>query len=97
MRLLVRNMSSKTTKEDLRNLFEAFGAVQSCVIVIDAETGHSKGFGFVEMPKVGDAKAAIHQLNGKELDGENLRVKRANKPTKAQGDVILPTDVDSNA
>ena len=78
MRLLVRNMSRKTTEKDLRDLFDSFGSVQSCVIVNDAETGTSKGFGFVEMPKPGDAKAAMHQLNGHELDGEAIRVKRSN-------------------
>lgn len=77
MRLLVRKMSRQTTEKDLRDLFEAFGSVQSCVIVNDAETGQSKGFGFVEMPKVGDAKAAIQHLNGHELDGQILRVKRS--------------------
>ncbi len=77
MRLLVRNMSRKTTEADLRDLFDSFGAVQSCVIVNDKETGTSKGFGFVEMPKPGDAKAAIHHLNGYELDGEILRVKKS--------------------
>ena len=77
MRLLVRNMSRKTTEEDLLGLFEPFGSVQACVIVNDAETGTSKGFGFVDMPKSGDAKAAIHHLNGHELDGEYLRVKRS--------------------
>ncbi len=77
MRLLVRNMSRNTTETDLRDLFEPFGSVQSCVIVHDAETGQSKGFGFVEIPKVGAAKAAIRQLNGHELDGATLRVKRA--------------------
>lgn len=77
MRLLVRNMSRKTTEKDLLGLFEQFGAVQSCVIVKDAETGKSKGFGFVEMPKPGEAKAATFQLNGQELDGEKIRVKKA--------------------
>ena len=77
MRLSVRKMSRETTEADLRDLFESFGAVQSCVIVNDAETGRSKGFGFVEMPKVGEAKAAVRHLNGFELDGETLRVKRA--------------------
>lgn len=77
MRLLVRNMSRKTTEKDLRDLFETFGSVQSCVIVNDAETGTSKGFGFVEMPKSGDAKAAMLRLNGQQLDGEAIRVKRA--------------------
>lgn len=78
MRLLVRNMARTTTEKTLRDFFEPFGSVQSCVIVNDAETGQSKGFGFVDMPKAGDAKAAIRQLNGRELDGATLRVKRAN-------------------
>lgn len=77
MRLLIRNMSRTTSREELRDLFESFGAVQSCVIVNDAETGQSKGFGFVEMPKAGEAKAAVHHLNGYEVDGERIRVKRA--------------------
>jgi len=47
------------------------------VIVMDTETGASKGFGFVEMPKPGHAKAAMLQLNGYELDGEDIRVKRS--------------------
>ena len=70
-------MSRTTTEKDLRALFEPFGAVQSCVIVNDSETGTSKGFGFVEMPKPGHAKAAMLQLNGHELDGETIRVKRS--------------------
>jgi RNA recognition motif-containing protein len=70
-------MSRKTTEKDLRELFEPFGSVQSCVIISDAETGASKGFGFVEMPKPGHAKAAMLQLNGHELDGEAIRVKRS--------------------
>ncbi len=77
MRLLVRNMSRETTEEDLVDLFETYGAVQSCVIVTDDETGRSKGFGFVDMPKPGEAKAAAVQLNLTELDGEVIRVKRA--------------------
>jgi len=78
MRLLVRNMSRTTTEKDLRVLFESFGPVQSCVIVMDNNTGTSKGFGFVEMPKPGHAKAAMLQLNGHALDGEAIRVKRSN-------------------
>ena len=77
MRLLVRNMSRQTTEKDLRDLFEPFGPVQSCVVVNDDETGLSKGFGIIEMPKPGDAKAAMLQLNGRELDGETIRVKRS--------------------
>lgn len=83
MRLLVRNMSRKTTQEELQDLFESFGAVQSCVLVHDEKTGQSKGFGFVDMPKAGDAKAAMHHLNGYELAGEYIRVKKA-KPSPIQ-------------
>ena len=77
MRLLVRKLSRKTTEEDLLGLFEPLGSVQSCVIVNDDKTGQSKGFGFVEMPKPGEAKAAVQQLNGFLLDGERIRVKRS--------------------
>jgi len=81
MRLLVRNLSRNTTEAELRAMFEAFGAVQSCTIVTDKATGRSKGFGFVEMPKPGEAKAAAFNLNGTELDGATIRVKKA-APTK---------------
>lgn len=77
MRLLVRNMSRKTTEKDLLDLFEPFGSVQSCVIVNDSETGESKGFGFIEMPKPGEAKVAVQKLNGFTLDGESIRVKKS--------------------
>jgi RNA recognition motif-containing protein len=86
MRLLVRNLDRSTTAADLKDLFETFGRVQSCAIVADADTGRSKGFGFVEMPKVGEAKAAVRNLNGADLDGARIRVKKAKgKPAKADG------------
>jgi len=77
MKLLVRNLDRTTTETDLRALFEPFGAIQSCRLILDAETGLSKGFGFVEMPKIGDAKAAIQRLNGFTVDGRAIRVKKA--------------------
>jgi len=58
-------------------MFEAHGAVQSCTLVMDKKSGVSKGFGFVEMPKPGDAKAAMKNLNGKDVDGNKIRVKKA--------------------
>ena len=64
MKLLIRNLSRKTTEAELRELFEAYAVLQSCNIVLDAKTGESKGFGFVEIPKVGSAKAAMKALNG---------------------------------
>jgi len=83
MRLLVRNLDRSTTEAGLKDLFETYGRVQSCTIVSDAGTGLSKGFGFVEMPKGGEAKAAVRNLNGIELDGARIRVKYAQaKPAK---------------
>jgi len=77
MKLLIRNLARTTTEAELRTLFEAHGTVQSCTIVLDKETGSSKGFGFVEMPKQGDAKAAMKNLNNKDVDGNKIRVKKA--------------------
>lgn len=77
MKLLIRNLDRTTTESALRAMFEEHGTVQSCTLVIDKETGGSKGFGFVEMPKSGEAKAAIKILNGQEVDGSKIRVKKA--------------------
>jgi len=77
MKLLIRNLARSTTEAELLTLFEAHGRVQSCDLVMDKKTMASKGFGFVEMPKIGEAKAAMKTLNGKELAGCILRVKKA--------------------
>ena len=77
MKILIRNLARATTESALRAIFEEHGAVQSCTLVIDKETGSSKGFGFVEMPKPGEAKAAIKLLNNQEVDGSKIRVKKA--------------------
>ncbi len=77
MKLLIRNLARTTTEADLQAMFEAHGTVQSCDLVIDKETGTSKGFGFIEMPKMGEAKIAINTLNGKNVDGNKIRVKKA--------------------
>lgn len=77
MKLLIRNLSRTTTEAELKTLFSAHGDVQSCDLVIDKETGQSKGFGFVEMPKQGEAKAAMKNLNGKDIAGNKIRVKKA--------------------
>lgn len=82
MKLLVRNIARNTTEEELSSLFEEFGTLQSCTLVLDKETGESKGFGFVEMPKIGDAKLAIKKLNGKDVDGSKLRVKKVEEATE---------------
>ncbi len=77
MKLLVRNLAKATTEEKLLSLFKEHGKIQSCNLVLDKETGASKGFAFIEMPKVGEAKAAIKQLNGYKLAGNIIRVKKA--------------------
>jgi len=77
MKLLVRNLARTTTETALQALFEAHGTVQSCTLVLDKKSGVSKGFGFVEMPKQGEAKAAMKTLNGKDVDGNKIRVKKA--------------------
>ncbi len=92
MKLLVRNLARSTTEAEVRTLFEAHGVVQSCSLVMDQKTGESKGFGFVEMPRPGDAKAAIKTLNNKAIAGSNIRVKKARpKPdADADADAIQP-------
>lgn len=77
MKLLVRNLPRSTTEAELQALFEPFGLVQSCSLVMDKESGQSKGFGFVEMPKPGNGKAAMKQLNAKVIAGNKIRVKKA--------------------
>jgi RNA recognition motif-containing protein len=77
MKLLVRNLARTTTEAEVRALFEAHGEVEYCTLVLDAETGLSKGFGFVEMPQDAQATAAIGQLNGQHIAKSRIRVKRA--------------------
>ena len=79
MKLLVRNLARSITEPELKTLFEAFGAVQSCSLVLDTKSGGSKGFGFIEMPKPGEAKAAMKNLNNKNIQGKAIRVKKAEK------------------
>jgi RNA recognition motif-containing protein len=82
MKILIRNLSRNITETELKAMFEVHGAVQSCSLVMDKETGQSKGFGFVKMPKPGEAKAAIKTLNGHEVDGFKIRVKKAESSDK---------------
>jgi RNA recognition motif-containing protein len=77
MKLLVRNLDRLTTEEELKVLFQEFGAVQSCKLVTDRDSGASKGFAFIEMPKSGEAKAATKNLNNKAVGSNKIRVKKA--------------------
>jgi RNA recognition motif-containing protein len=77
MKLLVRNLARTTTEAELRSMFEVYGRVQACNLVLDAGTGVSKGFGFVEMSAPEAGEAAIQALNGQEVAGHKIRVKEA--------------------
>ena len=77
MKILIRNLDRATTAIELKEVFQKFGAIQSCTIVMDPQRGTSKGFGFIEMPNPGEAKAAIKSLNNKRLGGNAIRVKKA--------------------
>jgi len=78
MNILVRNMARSVTEEKLLAKFRPFGTVTSASIVIDQETGQSKGFGFVEMPDQAESEAAIKALNHTKFFNEKIRVKEAN-------------------
>jgi len=80
MKLIARNLDRSTTEEELSELFQEYGAVQSCDLVIDQVSGVSKGFGFVVMPKVGEAKAAMKSLNNMTVGNNKIRVKKAEAP-----------------
>jgi RNA recognition motif-containing protein len=77
MNIYVGNLSYSMSEDELRDAFSAFGQVSSVKILMDRETGRSRGFGFVEMPNQGEAETAIAQLNGKDLGGRPLRINEA--------------------
>ena len=77
MNIFVGNLSFSTNEDGLRASFEAHGEVSSAKVITSRETGRSRGFGFVEMPDDEQAKAAISELDGKDLDGRPLKVNEA--------------------
>jgi len=77
MKILIRNLDRKTTEEELKALFEVFGEVESCDLVMDTVRKESKGFGFVEMVKPENAKYAIKKLNNQTVGSNRIRVKEA--------------------
>ena len=74
MNMYVSNLSFHTSDDDLKKLFEEFGAVSSAKVITDRETGRSRGFGFVEMGADAEAKEAIKGLNNKEVEGRAMSV-----------------------
>jgi len=84
MNIFVASLSFSSTDEDLQRLFEQFGTVDSAKVILDRETGRSRGFGFVEMPDAEEANAAIENLNDADVEGRNIIVKEA-RPREERG------------
>src|SRR5205085_1069038 len=83
-KLYVGNLTYGVTDSQLEQMFAAHGTVQSAQVIMDRDTGRSKGFGFVEMGSDQEAQAAIAAMNGKEVDGRALTVNEA-KPREDRG------------
>lgn len=83
-KLYVGNLAYGVTDSDLQQMFGAHGTVQSAQVIMDRDTGRSKGFGFVEMSSDQEAQAAIAALSGKEVDGRTLTVNEA-RPKEGGG------------
>ena len=84
-KIFVGNLPFTADEASVRALFEAHGTVDSVALINDRETGRPRGFGFIEMPRT-DAARAIENLNGKDLEGRQLKVNEAqDKPRSSSG------------
>jgi RNA recognition motif-containing protein len=83
-KLYVGNLSYEVNDSELQQMFEPYGTVQSAQVIMDRDTGRSKGFGFVEMGSDQEAQAAIAALSGKQVGGRSLTVNEA-KPKEGGG------------
>jgi len=84
-KLYVGNLAYSVGDSELQQIFEAHGAVQSAQVIMDRDTGRSKGFGFVEMGSDAEAQAAIQALNGSEVEGRALTVNEARPKPEGGG------------
>jgi RNA recognition motif-containing protein len=84
MKLFVGNLDYSTTDHSLQELFQEFGEIVSTTVIIDRDTGRSKGFGFVEMASKNDGIKAISKLDGQEINGREIKVNEA-QPKQAGG------------
>jgi RNA recognition motif-containing protein len=82
-KLYVGNLGYGVSDSDLAKMFEAHGTVESAQVIIDRDTGRSKGFGFVEMKTDQEAEAAIAALNGQDAGGRSLTVNEARPRTES--------------
>lgn len=85
MNIYIGNLSYNTTSDDLRAKFAEHGEVSSANVIMDRDSGRSKGFGFVEMPDNAAAEAAIQALNESSMDGRNIRVNQAKPKEQKSG------------
>lgn len=81
MNIYVSNLNFATKNDSMQNLFEQYGEVSSANIIMDRDTGRSRGFGFVEMPDDAEGQKAIDALNGSEFEGKVLTVNVARPKT----------------
>jgi RNA recognition motif-containing protein len=84
MNIYVGNLSFETAESELRELFEAYGTVDSVKIITDQFTGRSRGFGFIEMATREEGTKAIQELDSKDCGGRALKVNEA-KPKRQSG------------
>lgn len=84
-KLFVGSLSYNVDQDSLREAFESFGTVTSAQVIMDRETGRSRGFGFVEMSTSEEATAAIEGLDGKEIDGRAVVVSLAKENPRSNG------------
>lgn len=77
MNIFVGSLSFKLSESELKEIFEEYGEVTSAKIIMDRDSGRSKGFGFVEMPNDEQAQKAINELNGAEINGRAVVVNQA--------------------
>ncbi len=84
-KLYVGNLPHSTTENELQGLFASYGNVMSAQVIVDRDTGRSKGFGFVEMSSDSEAQAAIDALNGQEFGGRPLTVNEARPREERSG------------
>jgi RNA recognition motif-containing protein len=80
--IYIGNLSNTVTGEDLQTMFAEFGNVETAKVIVDRRTNLSKGFAFVEMPSNAEADQAIKALNGKFIDGRNIKVNPADSGRK---------------
>jgi len=85
MNIYVGNLAGDVTEDDLRQLFEAFGQVESANVVKDRFSGESRGFGFVDMPSRKEAVAAIAGVNGKNVKGQVIKADEARPRQERRG------------